>query len=303
MDLLGALGVLVRVVETGSFSAVAREREVSQAAIARQISQLEDHFGVRLFHRTTRKLSLTDDGGILLDYARPVLEGVEGLESALGRQSSSPVGLVRVGLPVAASHFLATRLPALVAKYPGLKVDLFVRDRVVDMIEERLDLALRPSDITDASLVVRNAGTAPFCAVAAPGYIEKNGAPVVPSDLADHACLIHETGPDSNVWTFNTPEGAEDIRVSGRFMANDSGSVLLAALAGHGIAFLPQVQVFDDVRAGKLVRVLSNYPAPELPFCIVYSSRRHLPPRTRVVLDFILEQIDQLREIMAAAEA
>src|ERR1700752_4911319 len=121
MDLLGALGVLVRVVETGSFSAVARERELSQAAGARQISQLEDHFGVRLFHRTTRKLSLTDDGEMLLGMARPVLDGVEGMEAPLGRKSAMPVGLVRVGATVAASRFLAQSLPTLLTEHPGLR--------------------------------------------------------------------------------------------------------------------------------------------------------------------------------------
>src|SRR6201996_7053202 len=158
MDLLGALGVMARVVETGSFSAVARERDLSQAAIARQISQLEEHFGLRLFHRTTRKLSLTDDGQMLLGYARPVLHGVEGMEAALGRQSSSPVGLVRVGVPVAATRFLAPRLPSLLSEHPGLRIELVVGDRFGDMIEDRLDLAMRTGEITDASLVVRRAG-------------------------------------------------------------------------------------------------------------------------------------------------
>src|SRR6202040_1561330 len=138
MDLLGALGVLVRVVETGSFSAVARERELSQAAVARQVSQLEDHFGVRLFHRTTRKLSLTDDGQMLLGLARPVLDGVDGIEAALGGQRASPVGLVRVAVTVTGSRFLAQRLPTLLADHPGLKVELVVSDRFGDMIEDRL---------------------------------------------------------------------------------------------------------------------------------------------------------------------
>ena len=303
MDLLGAFGVLVRVVETGSFSAVAREREVSQAAVARQISQLEHHFGVRLFHRTTRKLSLTDDGEILLGYARPVLDGVEGMESALGRQSSSPVGLVRVGLSVAASHFLAPRLPALVANHPGLKVELVVSDRLSDMIEQRLDLALRTGEITDASLMKRNAGISPRVAVAAPSYVARHGTPSSPSELADHTCLVHDTGPDSNLWTFTTPAGLESIQVSSGFLANDSGAVLLAALAGSGIAFLPQVQVFDALRNGQLMRVLLDFPAPDVPVSLVYSSRRHLAPRTRVVMEFILEQIDQVREAIAAAES
>src|ERR1700759_4722405 len=151
MDLLGALGVLVRVAETGSFSAVARGGELSQGAGARQISQLEEHFGVRLFHRTTRKLSLTDDGERLLGLARPVLDGVDGVEAALGQQSASPIGLVRVGVTVTGSRFLAQRLPTLLADHPGLKVELVVSDRFGDMIEDRLHLALRLGGGRDAS--------------------------------------------------------------------------------------------------------------------------------------------------------
>jgi DNA-binding transcriptional LysR family regulator len=204
MDLLGALGVLVRVVETGSFSAVARERELSQAAVARQVSQ--EHFGVRLFHRTTRKLSLTDDGGMLVGLARPVLEGVDALEVALGRQSASPVGLVRVGVTVAASRFLAQRLPTLLADHPGLKVELVVGDRLGDMIGDRLDLAMRVGEITDTSLVARRCGTTVRVAAATPSYIKRHGDdPSSPAELADHICIVHDVGPDSDFWTFVAP--------------------------------------------------------------------------------------------------
>ena len=193
MDLFGALGILVRVVETGSFSAVARERELSQAAVARQISQLEEHFGVRLFHRTTRKLSLTDDGEMLLGLARPLLDGVDGLEAELGRQSASPVGLVRVGITVAASHLLADRLPTLLVDHPGLKVELVVSDRFGDLVEERLDLAMRVGEIKDASLVARRSGIAERVAVAAPDYIKLHGEPSSPADLASDR--IRTSGP------------------------------------------------------------------------------------------------------------
>ena len=303
MDLLGALTVLARVVETGSFSAVAREREVSQAAVARQISQLEERFGVRVFHRTTRKLSLTDDGEALLRHARPILEQVEGMEAALGRQSSSPVGIVRVGLPVAAGHFLSTRLPALLADHPGLKVELVVSDRFGDMIDERLDLAMRGGDITDTSLVRRNLGTVARAAVAAPSYLARHGSPSRPAELASHACLVHDIGQNPSFWTFTTPRGPEEVRVSGAFRANDSVSVLLAARAGCGIACLAQVQVFDDLRSGTLVRVLPDYPDPGVPLCLVYPSRHHLAPRTRVVMEFIAQQIEQVREDAAAWSA
>jgi DNA-binding transcriptional LysR family regulator len=292
MDLLGALGVLVRVVETGSFSAVARERGVSQAAVARQISQLEEHFKVRLFHRTTRKLSLTDDGQMLLSLARPVLDGVDGMEAALGRQSASPVGLVRVGVTVTASRFLAQRLPTLLADHPGLKVELVVSDRFGDMIEDRLDLAMRVGEVTDASL-------ASFAVVAAPSYIKRKGKPSTPADLASHTCIVHDVGPGSNVWTFVTSEGSEQFHVSGGFLANDVSAVRLAARSGYGIALLPLFEVLDDLRSGVLVCMLSEFPAPSIPLSLVYPSRRHLAPRTRVVFEFILEQARQVQAMLA----
>src|SRR5258706_3273358 len=239
MDLLGALGVLVRVVETGSFSAVARERELSQAAVARQISQLEEHFGVRLLHRTTRKLSLTDDGQMLLGLARPVLDGVDALEAALGRQRASPVGLVRVGVTVIASNFLAERLPTLLADRPGLKVELVVSDRFGDMIEDRLDLAVRVGEVTDASLVVRRLGTGPLVVVAAPSYIERKGRPSTPADLASHTCIVHDVGPSSDVWAFFTSNASLQFHVSGGFLANDFSAVRVPARSGDGIALLP----------------------------------------------------------------
>ena len=302
MDLLGALGVLVRVVETGSFSAVARERDLSQAAVARQISQLEEHFGVRLFHRTTRKLSLTDDGQTLLGLSRPVLDGVEGIEAALRQQSASPVGLVRVGVTVTASRFLSLSLPSLLADHPQLKVELVVGDRFGDMIEERLDLAMRFGEITDTSLVARRSGSAVRVAVAAPGYIERQGEPSSPCELANHSCIVHDVGPDSNIWTFVTPEGPKDFRVSGGFLANDVRAVHLAARAGHGIAYLALLEVFDDLRCGALVRVLSDFPATSLPLSLVYPSRRHLAPRTRLVMDFIWEEVRKVRAELATAD-
>ena len=266
MDLLGALGVLVRVVETGSFSAVARERELSQAAVARQVSQLEGHFGVRLFHRTTRKLSLTDDGEMLLGLARPVLDSVDELEAALGRQSASPVGLVRVGVTVAAGRFLAQRLPTLLANHPGLKVELVVGDRLGDMIDEQLDLAMRIGEITDASMVARRSGNAVRVAAAAPSYIKRHGKPSSPAELANHTCIVHDVGPNSDVWTFVAPDGHKDVRVSGGFLANDVRAVHLAARTGYGIAYLTLVEVFDDLRNGTLEQIPADvghrlYPA------------------------------------------
>jgi DNA-binding transcriptional LysR family regulator len=299
MDLLGALGAFARVVETGSFSAVARETHASQSAVTRQIAQLEQHFGVRLFHRTTRRLSLTDDGQALLPHARHLLENADEMETALGRQSGEPRGLVRLGTSVAGGLFLATRLPALLARHPGLSVELVMRDQPSDLIEERLDLAFRSGEIADASLVARRAGQLGRAVVAAPIYLERNGAPATPEDLTEHACLIHDATPDPHVWRFTGPDGPMSVRVSGAFLANDSEAVRRAARAGHGVALLPEIQLIDDLRAGRLFRLLEDYPSQQVPVHIVYPSRRHLAPRTRVVLDFLIEQMREISLLLA----
>lgn len=299
MDLLGALGALIRVTETGSFSVVARERHVSQPSVTRQIELLEQHFGVRLLHRTTRRLSLTDDGQTLVGHARSVLDAVEGMEEALGRQRSSPAGLVRVGAPGAAEVFLAPRIPLLLARHPQLKVELVSGDRFDDMVEERLDLAVRWGELSDSSLRTRRMRMRGSEVVAAPSYLERSGIPSAPADLVNHTCLIHDTGPNSYFWQFTSSGEPLSVRVSGGFVADGSGPVRLAALAGHGIAMLPDVMVFDDVRAGRLIRLLTEYPSPRVPIHLVYPSQRHLALRTRVVMDFLVEQAREISAVLA----
>ena len=298
MDLIAALRAFDRVVETGSFSAVARENRTSQSAVTRLIAQLEEHFGVRLLHRTTRRLSLTDDGRALLAHARQVLEAADDMEAGLGRQSGSVQGVVRVGTSVAGGLFLAPRLPDLLAQHPGLSVELVLQDRTGDMIEDRLDLAWRSGEIADSSLVARQVGRLGRAAVAAPIYLERHGAPSTPEDLTQHACLIHDVGPESDVWRFTGPDGQTDVRVSARFRANDSEAVRFAARAGYGIALLPELTVLNDLRAGRMYRLLLDYPSQVVPVHLVYPSRRNLAPRTRVVMDFMIEQARKVPELL-----
>ena len=216
MDLLRALETFVRVVETGSFSAVARETGTSHSAATRLIGQLEDHFGVRLFHRTTRRLSLTEDGQDLVIHARALIETTQEMEETLGRQRNSPTGLVRVGVPPAVATLLVPQLPALFQRYPGLSVELVVAERFGDLIEERLDLALQPGQPGNSSLIARTIGTFGRVLVASPIYLERRGAPREPADLAQHSCVIHERGPDSARWRFTGPDGPIDVAVTGR---------------------------------------------------------------------------------------
>ena len=297
MDLINGLHTFMRVVETGSFSAVAREGNASQSAVTRQVAQLEEHFGVRLFHRTTRKLSLTDDGQDLVVRARHLLEQAEDLEDRFGKNGGSPTGLVRVGVPVGAAILLVTDFTDLVARHPGLSVELVVSEYVEDLVAARLDVALRFEQPADTSLVSRALTTMTSAPVAAPAYLERRGAPSHPSDLLHHTCIVQEVGPDSNHWAFTGPDGAVvEVEVASAFRSNNSLIVRQAALSGYGIALLGDPLTVTEIRAGRLYRLLPDYIARRRKAFIVYPSRRHLALRTRVVIDFLVEEFRLLEQ-------
>ena len=297
--MISALRCFIRVVETGSFTAVARETRISQSAVTRQIAQLEQHFKARLFHRTTRHLSLTDDGQSVLTHALRLVDGADEMEAALGRQRISPTGLVRLGTSIAGALVLAPRLPLLLARHPGLMVELVIRDQFSDMVEARLDLEWRSGEIADASLVARRIGETGRAVVAAPSYLQQYGAPSVPDDLIAHTCLIHSAMPDPNTWRFVGPEGPLAVHVTGAFIANNSAVVVRAVRAGHGIALLPEIEVVDDLQAGRLRRLLKDYPSQIMPVYIIYPSRHNLAPRTRVVMEFVIEQTREIQALLA----
>jgi DNA-binding transcriptional LysR family regulator len=295
MDTIETLRTFVRVVETGSLSAVAREINSSQSTVSRHITQLEEHFGVRLFHRTTRHLSLTDDGQNLHDHARNVLEMVEGMEVALGQNKSSPVGHVRVSTPVSLGLILMSRMPVLTARYPGLSIELVMEDNAGDMIEEGLDLAIRSGELTNLSLIKRNLGTIVRVAVASPDYLERRGSPQRPQDLGHHDCIVHRVMPTDSEWRLIGPGGLVSVLVDGMVTTNNHEGVRAAALGDLGIGLLPEYQVVDDIEAGRLTQVLPEYTSESLPAYLVYPSRRHLAFRTRVVIDFLIEEVHRLR--------
>lgn len=299
MDLLVALTTFVRVADSGSFSAVARQSHMSHSAVTRVIGQLEEHFSVRLFHRTTRRLNLTEDGHDLLNYARHVLEATEEMEGALGRHRASPTGLVRVGLPVVAANLLGPRLHALLENHPGLNVELVIRDSFGDLIEERLDVALIGGTPPDGSAIARAVGTFGRIVVASPAYLERHGAPSHPTDLAKHNCILHERGPDSTRWQFKGPGGGIEVRVSGAFRANNSEVVRRAAVTGFGIAQMSELQAIDDLRAGRLYQLLADFAPPRENVYLIFPSRQHLAPRVRVMIDFLAAGVHEVNSYRA----
>jgi len=302
MDMLRALGTFVRIVETGSFSAAAREAGISHSGITRLIGQLEDHFGARLFQRTTRRLNLTVDGEDLLQHARHMLAASEDMEAALGRNRASPAGLVRVGVPVGMGAPIAKTVGALMRKHPKLSIELVVGDGFDDLVRDRLDLAIRVGETADSSLIARAVATYGRVLVAAPDYLERHGAPSQPMDILNHACVVHQAGPTAAIWPFTGPDGATEVLVHPVFSANNSDVIRFAALNGVGIALVSEPIVADDIALGRLHRLLPDYSSGRRQAFVVYPSRRYLAQRTRVVIDFMVEQMRALDARFTAAQ-
>jgi DNA-binding transcriptional LysR family regulator len=291
MDMFVALGTFVRVSETGSFSAVAQERRATQSAVSRQITALEEELGVRLFQRTTRRLSLTEDGEVVLAHAHEVLDAVEATREVARRRHASPAGHVRLALPVFAAGVLAANVPALLRRHPDLSLDLITGDREHDLIEERLDLWVRTGESTHASHVTRRIGMTRPLLVATPDYLYARGEPSYPRDLQTHDCVVHRRYGDDPLWRFTGPEGEVSVPVAPRFSADNGTAVLRAAVAGAGIALLTDFVAYGDIEAGRLRAVMTAYTAVGQPITVVYPSRRNLSPRVRVVIDFLVEAL------------
>lgn len=291
MDLLAGLRTFVRVAESGSFSAVAREIGATQPAISRQISALEQHLDARLIQRTTRSLTLTEDGRDLLDHARRVLDCVEEAEMAVGRRQGTPSGLVRIATPSTFGRlYVAPRMRRLLDRYPELSVELHMSDSVTDMIAGGIDLAIRGGVIQEASLVARRIGSSARYVVASVDYLERNGVPAHPSDLARHSCIAFLQGAAPNEWRFNGPDGAVSVEIGGRFRTDSSEALREAVMAGVGLALAASWVFGADLTNGRAKAVLQRYQAEQVPIHAVYPSRRNLAPRTRAVIDFLLDE-------------
>jgi DNA-binding transcriptional LysR family regulator len=289
MDLIAALRSFVRVAETGSFSAVSVEAQVTQPTISRQIAMLEQHFGVRLFNRTTRKLIVTEDGRTLLALAREIEETLEEAETAFGRRRASPSGIVRLSCPTAFGFYLIGQLGRFAQRYPDISLDLVMRESFGDLIEEGLDLAVRVGPLSESALISRRIGSIERVLVSTPDYLDRAGIPDEPRDLRQHSCIAYAYNTPDRSWIFHQAGREVRIPVSGVFRSNNSEAAQRAVLAGLGIGLLPVILVAPEVVAGRLVRVMPDWESPALPIHIVHSGPRALPLRIRTVVGFLTQ--------------
>ena len=292
MDVVSALRTFLRVAETGSFSAAALDRGLTQPAVSRQVSSLEEHYSTRLFHRSTNALSLTVEGEQMISMAQTVIDAVDALGEAASADGMA-FGKVRISLPAALGLYISDRLPAFLASRPGLSVDIVFCEQSSDLVGEGIDLEVRLGEVSDSSLICRRIGWTTAFLVAAPSYIQRRGMPSHLLEIPDHDCICYNRGGEGRFWSFLNGADIERVKVAPRMIFNNTGAVHRAGLAGGGLAVLSHILGGDDIAAGRLVKVMPAFPPVRLPITIVYASRRNLPMRVRAVLDFLVDAVGQ----------
>lgn len=289
MDRLAAMEAFVRVVERGSFSAAAEDLRLSRAMVSKHVQDLEDHLGARLLNRTTRSVGLTELGRVYHERCVQILADIAEAEQAIGDLQVAPRGRLRLNAPMSfGTLHLAAAVADFTAGHPGVSVDMTLNDRVVDLIEEGYDLAIRIGQLPDSSLIARRLAPCHMVVCAAPDYLAAHGRPVRPADLARHNCLGYTYWALRGEWRFVGPEGPVSVRISGTMEANNGEALRAAALRGQGIILQPSFIVGDDLAAGRLEPLLCDHRTVDLAIFGVYPSGRHLSAKVRSFLDFLV---------------
>jgi DNA-binding transcriptional LysR family regulator len=289
MDRFLALRAFATVVEHGSFARAADRLDLSTSAISRQVADLEEHLGVRLLNRTTRRLSLTESGTAFHERCVQLLADLDEAEQAVTAAAIEPRGTLKLTCSITFGvRHLAPAIAAFSARHPQLRFDVELSDRAVDLVDEGFDLAIRIGDIGSQNLIGRRLGTTELVPCAAPDYLARHGTPRTPEALAQHACLSYEYMPTRGVWRFRDAQGQErTVRIAGPAHANNGRMLVALAVAGLGIALEPDFIVAPEIRTGRLVPLLPAYRPATAPVWAVYPSRRHLSAKVRAFVDFL----------------
>ncbi|MGH8383332.1 LysR family transcriptional regulator [Pseudomonas sp.] len=290
MDRLTAMRVFVSVVDLGSQSAAADHLDLSRPVVSRYLAELENWVGARLMQRTTRRLSLTAAGQETLPRCRQMLELAGDLQAAVSAPDEAPRGELRISVSTSFGQAqLMDAMTEYVKRYPGVKIDLQMLDRTVNLVDERIDLAIRTSNDLDPNLIARRLSVCRSVICASPAYLREHPAPVHVEDLTRHNCLTHAYFGRS-LWHFEVEGETISVPVQGNISANEAMTLQRAALAGAGIAMLPTYQAAPALRSGELVRLLPQAKPRELNLNAVYTSRKHMPATLRSMLDFLAER-------------
>jgi DNA-binding transcriptional LysR family regulator len=292
----GIRGVIgfVKAVSTGSFAGAAKLLGVTPVAVSKNVQRLEQQLGVRLLHRSTRKLSLTDEGRVFYERCTGPLQELESAQSAVKDRSRLAAGVVRVtSLSPFGRNYVLPLLPEFSSRYPQIEVDLQMDDALSDMIGQRFDVGIRAGEMRDGSMVARRVAPLPFVVCAAPSYLAMRGEPATPADLARHNCLRFRgpSGAPAVDWRLGAQRTPVSPAVKGNFVAGDMSTLVMAAAHGQGLALVPVPLTLPLMRSGALRPVLLRWVSQGVHVFIHYPNRRNLPARVRAFVEFMIEQL------------
>src|SRR6478736_2264804 len=292
MESLGSLNAFLQAAEARSFTVAGRQLGVSSSAIGKAVARMEERLGVRLFHRSTRSIRLTAEGALFLERCRRIFSEIEAAELELSKTHEAPRGTLRVSLPLVGMLMMPT-LVAFMRAYPKIILDLDFSDRVVNVIEEGFDAVVRFAELGDSRLMTRTLGTYRKSLVAAPAYLAAKGVPLIPDDLKAHACLHHKfpTSRKLERWPVWPEHAGIETEPPGAAVASTLEPLIFMAEQGMGIAYVPDFAIGRQLREGLLVTVLDDYTDRSGPLRVLWPSSRHLAPKLRVFVDFLVASL------------
>jgi DNA-binding transcriptional LysR family regulator len=298
MDRITSMSAFTTVVASGSFAAAAQRLNMSPAMVTNHVRALEEHLGARLLNRTTRKLSLTEAGKTYLDQATAILAEIEAADSSVSEMQATPRGRLHVNTASILSAALVPLLDAFGCAYPEITLELVTSDRMPDLVEDGIDVAIRFNPEPESSFIVRHLGSFHVVICASFAYLATRGEPREPADLTAHNCLSYMYPGFTLLtreWRLRGPNGDVTVPVSGNLHTNNTELLRAAALTGRGIVRAPFYRIQDDLRAGRLIQVLPDWHSGEFPIVALYPNREHLPAKVRLFIDFAVKHFAEQR--------
>ncbi|MHC8287925.1 LysR family transcriptional regulator [Pseudomonas sp. XS1P51] len=298
VDKLNAMAIFVRVVERGSFSAVAREMQTSQPTISKVLRALESELGGKLIARSTRQLSLTDEGQRYYNECLQILAAVDAAEHSFQSGRETVAGNLRIGSSVSFGRLqIAARLPAFLKRYPQINIDLQLSDQNQDLVSEGLDVTFRIGELNDSGLIARHIGTTHRVTVATPDYLREHGQPQTPEELNGHNCLQFNLLNSQNLWIYEKDARHHEVRIKGNAQSNNSEAIREMVLGGLGIALSPVWLFSEDLKAGRVKAILLDYTAQSLPIHAVSPANRRQSARVKAFVDYMSQALETAPEL------
>ena len=290
MDKFQEITTFTAVVDAGSFVKAADRLNMSKAAVSRHLVDLETRLGIRLLHRTTRKLSLTEEGELFYQRCKDILETIESAENEITSHTDDVSGLIRINAPFSFGiRKLAPLWGIFHQKYPKVTLDVVLSDRLVDVVDEGYDVAIRIAALSSSTMVSKKLTDTRIILCASPKYLKEHGTPTKPADLVNHQAINYSYWAGKEEWSFDGPKGKESVHIKPFMQTNNGDTCLAAALAHQGIVLQPSFIVGEALRAGDLIEIMPQYKSIELGVYAIFPTRKHIAPKVRVLIDFLVE--------------